>query len=65
MKVGDIVYAKHPKMAGMTDKPGIIVEKQPMFKFGHRYHILFPVVGLRWIQWAHNLIHIEDMWEAQ
>ena len=61
MKVGDLVYAKHPRMYN-TDKPGIIVKKQPMFKHGHRYHIMFPVVGLHWIQWAHNLIVFEDMW---
>ena len=62
VKVGDLVYYKHPKMAGMSDKPGIIVKKQKMYKIGYRYHIMFPGVGLHWIQWAHNLIIFEDMW---
>ena len=61
MKVGDIVYARHPRICG-TDKPGIIVEKQPMYKVGYRYHIMFPAVGLRWVQWSHNLVKFEDMW---
>ena len=63
MKVCDIVYAKHPRMAGMSYLPGMIVKKEKMYKVGYRYHILFPDVGLKWIEWASNLIPLEDMWE--
>ena len=62
MKVGDLVYYKHPRMANMTDKPGIIVKKQKMYKFGHRYHIMFPGVGLQWVEFMDNLIPFEDCW---
>ena len=65
MKVGDLVYAKHPKMAGMTYLPGIIVKKQKMYKVGYSYDVLFPDVGLVWIQWSSNLIPFEDMWEEE
>ena len=34
MKVGDLVYALHPRMAGMSYKPGIIVKQQKMYKVG-------------------------------
>ena len=61
MKVGDIVYAKHPRMYN-TNMPGIIVKIQPMYKHGNAYKIMFPVTGLYWIQWAHNLIKFEDAW---
>ena len=61
MKVGDLVYAKHPRMYN-TNMPGIIVKIQPMYKHGNAYKIMFPVTGLHWIQWAHNLIKFEDMW---
>ena len=64
MKVGDMVYAKHPKMAGMSDEPGIIVDRQKMYKFGFRYHIFFPDVGLKWIKFSDNLIPFEDLWEV-
>ena len=58
MKVGDLVYAKHPRMLG-TWKPGMIVNKQPMYKVGYRYQVLFPDIGLRWIKFSDNLILFE------
>ena len=64
MKVGDLVYAAHPRMYN-TDKPGIIIKKEPMYKIGYRYHIMFPVVGLRWVEWSYNLIKFKDMWEEE
>ena len=62
MKVGDMVYAKNPKMAGMSDEPGIIVDRQKLYKIGFRYQVLFPDVGLKWIKFSNNLIRLEDMW---
>jgi len=61
MKVGDIVYAQHPRMIG-TDRPGIITEMEPMYKAGYQYRVMFPGIGLKWIQWSHNLIKLEDAW---
>ena len=63
MKKGDIVYARYPLIVG-SDKPGIIIEKQPMYKTGYQYQVMFPVIGLRCIKWAHNLINFEDAWSA-
>ena len=65
MKVGDIVYAKHPRMAGMSYLPGIIVKQEKMYKVGYRYYVLFPDVGLKWIYHSGNLIPFEDMWEDE
>ena len=65
MKVGDIVYAKHPMMPGMTDMPGIIVKKEPVYKFGYRFQVMFPVVGLRWIKWSSNLIRFDNFWSEE
>tara|TARA_Y100000591_G_C21487015_1_gene523259 strand:- start:333 stop:527 length:195 start_codon:yes stop_codon:yes gene_type:complete len=59
VKVGDLVYAKHPRMIGCW-KPGIIVDKQKMYKVGYRYQVLFPVIGLNWIKFSDNLILFED-----
>jgi hypothetical protein len=59
MKVGDLVYARHPRIVG-SDKPGIIIQKKPMYKVGYRYQVLFPVIGTRWIKWAHSLIKFEE-----
>ena len=59
MKVGDLVYAQRPLIVG-TDKPGIIVDKVPMYKVGYRFQVMFPVIGLRWIKWSHNLYKLED-----
>ena len=42
MKVGDLVYAKHPKMAGMTYLPGIIVKKQKMW---YQNNVLMEGIG--------------------
>ena len=58
MKVGDLVYAKHPRMLGCW-KPGMIVNKQPMHKVGYRYQVLFPDIGLSWIKFSDNLILFE------
>ena len=63
MKVGDLVYAKHPRMAGMSYKPGLIVKQEKMYKVGYRYHVLFPDVGLVWIKWSSNLIPFDDVGE--
>ena len=60
MKVGDIVYAQHPRIIG-SDKPGIIIDKQPLYMVGYRYQVMFPIIGLRWIKWSSNLIRFEDM----
>ena len=62
MKVGDLVWAKYPLSPGLTDKPGIIVKKQPMFKVGYRYQVMFPAIGLCWIKFAFNLIPFEEGW---
>ena len=59
MKVGDMVYAKHPKMIGCHHL-GIIVHKQKAYKVGYFYHVLFPDVGLKWIKFSDNLILLED-----
>ena len=64
MKVGDLVYAKHPRTAGMSFKPGVIVEEQKMYKVGYRYHVLFPDVGLIWIEFSHSLIPFDDIDEG-
>tara|TARA_B100002019_G_C20962991_1_gene447288 strand:+ start:247 stop:447 length:201 start_codon:yes stop_codon:yes gene_type:complete len=64
MKVGDLVYAKHPRIIG-SNKPGIIVKIQPTYKIGYRYRVLFPVVGAQWIKWSHNLIKFEDAWSKE
>ena len=61
MKVGDIVWAKHPRMYDAY-KPGIIVKKHLMYKVGHRYQVLFPDAGLTWIEFSHNLIDFEEGW---
>jgi hypothetical protein len=65
MKVGDIVYAKHPRMTGMTDKPGIIVKKEPMYRLGIRYQVYFPDIGLKWVEWSSNLLPLEACWEEE
>ena len=57
MQPGDLVYAVYPLIVG-SDKPGIIIEKQPMYKIGYRYQVMFPVIGIRWIKWTHNLIKL-------
>ena len=64
MKVGDIVYAQHPRMIG-TDAPGIIIEKRPMYKAGYQYRVMFPGIGLKWIKWTFNLIKLEDAWSKE
>ena len=61
MNVGDLVWAKHPRMYN-AHKPGIIVKKQPMYKVGYRYQVMFPSVGLHWIKFSHNLIPLEKGW---
>ena len=61
MEVGDIVYAQHPLIVG-SNKPGIIVEKQPLYKVGYRYQVMFPSVGLRWIKWSHNMYKFDAVW---
>ena len=68
MKVGDLVYAKHPRMAGMSYLPGIIVQRKLIYPSAmkcYRYYVMFPGVGLQWIKFAHNLIPFEDMWEEE
>ena len=64
MKVGDMVYAKHPRMANMSYEPGIIVDKRKIYKVGFSYQVMFPDVGLVWIRFSDNLIRLEDMWEV-
>ena len=61
MKVGDIVYAQQPRIVG-SNKPGIIVDKQPLYKVGYRYQVMFPVIGLRWIKWSHNMYKYDAEW---
>ena len=61
MNVGDLVWAKHPRMYNAY-KPGIIVKKRPTYKFGHRFQVMFPGVGLIWISHADNLIPFEEGW---
>ena len=61
MNVGDLVWAKHPRMYNAYT-PGLIVKKQPMFKVGHRYQVMFPGVGLRWINFSNNLMPLEEGW---
>jgi hypothetical protein len=64
MKIGDIIYARYPLIVG-SDKPGIIIEKQPMYKIGYRYQVMFPIIGTRWIEFGHNLIKLEDAWSKE
>ena len=61
MKIGDIVYAKYPRIVG-SNKPGIIIQKHPIYKVGYQYQVMFPTVGTRWIKWTDNLIKLEDAW---
>ena len=64
MKVGDLVYAAHPRMYN-TDKPGIIVKARRMYQVGVEYQVYFSDIGLKWIKFGHNLILFEDMWEEE
>ena len=61
MNVGDLVWAKHPRIYNAYT-PGLIVKKQPMYKFGHRYYVMFPGVGLKWITHSDNLMPLEEGW---
>ena len=45
MKVGDLVYAKYPKMAGNSCLPGIIIKKGRL----NRYLIAFPNKKPKWM----------------
>jgi hypothetical protein len=64
MKVGDVVYAKHPRMYG-AHKPGIIVKTRRMYQVGAEYQVYFSDIGLKWIKFSHNLILFEEMWDEE
>ena len=62
MKPGDLVYAKHPRKAGLSDKMGIILKKTKNYKIGYRYLVYFQDVPPVWIRFDCNLIPFEDIW---
>ena len=59
MKVGDLVYAKHPKIVGCHEL-GMIVDREKLYKVGFRYLVLFPDIELTWIKFSDSLILLED-----